>query len=189
MIIGIAGRIGSGKTTIARYLVKKYNFQRSSYSAMLTDLFLATKDPNTVPSRRDLQDIGCQLTDAIGHAGLTALLLREATAENIVIDGIRHPDSYHFLEQRYNTKFRLIFRDVPFRTRHVLLNARTQPPEVLSLVHFGELDNHPGEINVEKLKPYADLQLPYFDDTVQGYSIVDKFMLDLNKNYSSEQSS
>jgi dephospho-CoA kinase len=187
VIIGIAGRIGSGKTTIARYLVEKYNFKRLSYSAMLTDLFLATKGRSAVPTRRDLQNLGNQLTDAIGHAGLTALLLRAATVENIVIDGIRHPDSYQFLAQRYDTKFRLIFRDVPLSTRHILLNARTQSLREVSLVNFVEFDNHQAEINIEALKLYADLQLPFFDDIAQGYSVVDKFMHDLNKNNNTRQ--
>lgn len=37
MIIGLSGRIGSGKSTVSNYLVKKYGFQEMSFAESLKD--------------------------------------------------------------------------------------------------------------------------------------------------------
>lgn len=41
MIIGITGRIGSGKDTIAEYLIANYGYQRMSYASTLKDAVAA----------------------------------------------------------------------------------------------------------------------------------------------------
>jgi hypothetical protein len=38
MIIGLSGNIGSGKDTIANYLVEKYNFRKVSFASKLKDI-------------------------------------------------------------------------------------------------------------------------------------------------------
>ena len=38
MIIGLSGNIGSGKDTIANYLVDKYNFRKVSFASKLKDI-------------------------------------------------------------------------------------------------------------------------------------------------------
>jgi hypothetical protein len=175
MIVGTAGRIGSGKTTIARYLVEQYGFQRLSYSVMLTDLLRANK-AKVKPTRQDLQRLGCLLTDAIGHAGLTVILLREAKGEDVCIDGIRHYDSYKFLVHSYGHQFRLIYRDVPVNIRYLLHNRRSQPPDAISFADFETIDNHPGETGIDRLEAHADLKLSYFEDIAQLYKTVDTFI-------------
>src|SRR2546423_14305029 len=90
LVVGISGRIGSGKTTAGRYLESKYGFRYLRYSAVLAD-WLAT-DPE---SKAHLQKIGWEVM----AGGMQAELNRRLMAlipisADIVVDGLRHPLDY-----------------------------------------------------------------------------------------------
>ena len=55
MLIGITGKIGSGKSRIAKHIETKYGFRRLSTSDLLKSIL---KSKNIEPSRENLQDIG-----------------------------------------------------------------------------------------------------------------------------------
>ncbi len=173
MILGISGRIGSGKSTAVHYLVQHYSFQHLSYSALLIDLFRAKGDQNSEPARRDLQELGVLLTNIVGHPGLTVILLRGMKGERVVIDGLRHYDSYVYLKQNYGQQFRLLYRDLPIDLRYQLNNERLGPIKAISLLDFQKLDNHLSEVGIDKLKACADFFLPYFEDVIQMYQALD----------------
>jgi hypothetical protein len=173
MILGVSGKIGSGKSTSVRYLVQYHNFQHLSYSELLGDLFRAKNGRNSEPTRRDLQELGILLTNIVGHPGLTAMLLRGMRGERVVIDGIRHYDSYKFLVQNYGPQFRLLYRDLPINLRYQLNNERLGVPNAVSLADFQRMDNHLSEAGIDTLKIHADFVLLYFEDITQLYQALD----------------
>jgi len=56
LVIGITGRIGSGKTTVGRYLESRYGFQYLRYSGVLAD-WLANDPQN----KAHLQKVGWEV--------------------------------------------------------------------------------------------------------------------------------
>ncbi len=173
LILAIAGRIGAGKTTVANYLVQSYGFQRLSYSAMLKDLFRANRDLNCEPTRHDLQELGNLLTNVVGHAGLTAMLMRAIRENRVVVDGVRHYDGYQYLVRQYGRHCRLIFRDLPISLRYRLHNERLGESRTTSFAHFQRMDGHPGEAGTDALEMHADFCLPWFENIAQLHQAVD----------------
>src|SRR5216683_7965931 len=120
LIVGITGRIGSGKTTVGRYLESRYGFQYLRYSAVLAD-WLA-KDPE---SRAHLQKVGWEVM----AGGMQAELNRRLSAEikpkvDIAVDGLRHPLDYETLAKSFSASFHLLYIDSRARIRFARLNHK-----------------------------------------------------------------
>src|SRR5580704_4518075 len=109
LVIGIAGHIGSGKTSAAKYLNSKYGFQYLRYSQVLSE-WLA-KAPE---SKSHLQEIGWEVM----HGGKQTELNRRLIAQikprgDIAVDGLRHPVDYESLRNSFLSSFRLVYIDSP----------------------------------------------------------------------------
>ncbi len=184
VILGISGKIGSGKTTAARYLAEQRGFQRLSYSAMLLELYEAKSQTGSRPSRLDLQEFGILLTNVVGHSGLTAMLVRGMVGSKAVVDGIRYLDGYEYLRRTYGPGFRLLYRDIPIAKRHLLHNQRAGASNAVSFAEFQSMDKHPAEIHVGQLREHADFLLPYAGDIGELYRRLDSIVLEITTGYS-----
>jgi dephospho-CoA kinase len=91
-VIGLAGPIGSGKTSVALGLASALNCSVASFGTYVRELAVRS---GRGTSRDTLQEISEQLIDLIGLRGLTRNVLASAVWDrehSLVVDGIRHPD-------------------------------------------------------------------------------------------------
>src|SRR6266849_10287062 len=87
LVIGITGRIGSGKTTVGRYLEARYGFQYLRYSEVLAEW--RAKDPE---SKAHLQEVGWEVMAGGMQAELNRRLVEEIKpGSDVAVDGLRHP--------------------------------------------------------------------------------------------------
>ena len=172
------GKIGSGKSTVSRYLSEKYGFQHLSYSALLKEMIQLIKGEQFKPTRTELQDFGSLLTDLIGHQGLTYILLRGMVCENIVIDGIRYYEGHLFLSSNYKNKYHLIYREVPIEKRFSLYNNRVNPDEKISFDEFKRVNLNKSEENIDQLKTYAHKLIPFIPDQELLNREIDKTIIE-----------
>lgn len=111
-LIGLMGKIGSGKTTVAQILVNNYGFVKVSFAdalkQMLVNAKIITYDEafvNKTPYAREmLQKIGTDLIrnqiDKDFWVKQTAILidkLRKKGIDKIVIDDVRFPNEHQFV--------------------------------------------------------------------------------------------
>jgi len=104
MILGLAGRAGTGKSTIANHLIEKYGFQKYSFAEPLKQMLLNAGmcsreelyGEKTANSRWLMQKIGTEIFKKQvdkdywikkAHENLSGL-----GSENIVIDDVRFPE-------------------------------------------------------------------------------------------------
>ncbi|HEV8523013.1 MAG TPA: dephospho-CoA kinase, partial [Terriglobales bacterium] len=113
LVIGITGRIGSGKTSAARYFEQVHGFQYVRYSHVLAE-WLAP-DPD---SKARLQQIGWEVMSGGMQGELNRrLITRLSPGRDCVVDGLRHPVDFESLQEAYQSQFCLLYVDCSAQKR------------------------------------------------------------------------
>jgi dephospho-CoA kinase len=174
IVIGIAGRMGAGKTTAARYVAAKYAFQYLRYSQVLSDWM--TLDPE---SKSDLQEAGWKVMAEGAQAELNRRLIANVKAQtNAVVDGLRHRIDYESLKDSFAHSFHLLYIDTPREERWKRLRARGvyANPEDFDLA-----DSHPVEQQIGSLRAYAALIIPNEGSLQDLYVALDRAIRDFER--------
>src|SRR5580704_7839332 len=166
LIIGIAGRIGSGKTTVGKYLESRYGFQYLRYSAVLADW--REQDPD---SKAHLQAVGWQVMASGLQAELNRRLVAQILPErDVAVDGLRHPLDYETLSSSFSSSFHLLFIDSPAQLRFQRLSAKGKYADIDA---FNSADSHLVEQKIDLLQSKGDPIIEN-DGSLQAlYGIVD----------------
>lgn len=150
IVVGVAGRIGSGKTEIAHLLEGQYGFQYLRYSIVLAEWY--GTDPS---AKARLQQVGWEVMSNDHQRELNSkLIARVDRNRDCVIDGLRHPIDFESLKSAFSSRFRLFFVDTPAEIRSERLRERYATRE-----QFVEADSHAVESNIGRLVPLANLVL------------------------------
>jgi dephospho-CoA kinase len=175
LVVGLTGRIGTGKTSGAKYLSSKYNFQYIRYSQVLAEW--QTNEPQ---SKIDLQEIGWKVM----AGGMQIDLNRRLTEKilpapvDVVVDGLRHRTDYDFLKESFGSSFHLLYIESPREARWNRLKHRDK---YRSLEAFERVDAHSVEQQIESLRIFATSVL-HNDGSLQDlYRALDKVIQQLRK--------
>lgn len=125
-IIGLVGRQGSGKGTIAKLLQKEYGAKLFRFSAILGDVLSRIAVEKT---RENLIALSEALRKTFGEDVLAYAIERDAAtsdADVVVIDGIRRVEDIAALEPL--PQFKLIFVDAPAKLRYERMRGRGEKP-------------------------------------------------------------
>jgi dephospho-CoA kinase len=148
LVIGIAGRIGAGKTTAAKYLVKAHGFKYLRYSQVLTERY---DGPGTGES---LQEVGWRVMSKGLQRELNAALIRKIQKSgDYAIDGLRHPVDLRSLRKEFGDRFLLLYIDAPARQRFTRVKRRRR---LKDMREFRNADAHPVEGRIPQLRLKAD---------------------------------
>jgi dephospho-CoA kinase len=150
LVVGITGRIGSGKTTVGRYLESRYGFQYIRYSEVLAEWRL--KDPE---NKAELQMAGWEVMAGGMQPELNRRLIARIMPDaDVAVDGLRHPLDYNTLNNSFAASFCLLFIDSPRRLRFERLNQKNKYADLAS---FDKADSEPVEQQINSLRPKAAL--------------------------------
>ncbi|MDR0604433.1 MAG: PHP domain-containing protein [Bacteroidales bacterium] len=112
IVLGLAGGIGAGKTTLAEYLKFKYGFGYFRYSQIICKLY------NCADDRKTLQELGIKIAqDTKRQKELSFAIVEEiklAPNKNYVVDGLRHKLDYDILKEHFGDRFKLLYVDSSF---------------------------------------------------------------------------
>lgn len=151
IVVGVAGRIGSGKTVLARRIERDFDFQYLRYSQVLADWFKA--DP---ADKARLQEIGGGVMAGADQIELNRRLLnRVERTRDAVIDGLRHPIDHSSLRNAFGDQFFLVYVDTPAEVRFQRLGNRYR-----SFAEFCDADAHSVESQIDSLRAAAAVILP-----------------------------
>ena len=150
LVVGITGRIGSGKTTIGKFLESNYSFQYLRYSAVLEEWRLPDSH-----SKAQLQKVGWEVMAGGMQTELNRLLIaRIASEKDAAIDGLRHPIDYDSLSDRFASSFHLIYVECATEHRWNHLKERRRYADRTA---FERADSEPVEQNIESLRLKAQV--------------------------------
>lgn len=163
--VGIAGRIGAGKTSAAQYLSSHHGFQYIRYSQVLS-AWLGNSQINT-----SLQSLGWKVMNGGKQSELNRRLMAQmAPNTNVVVDGLRHPIDYESLVKKFESSFHLLYIDAAEETRWLRLKGRAR---YQSVEQFEAADSHPVEQHIEKIKAKAEIVLSNEDSIEKLYASLD----------------
>ena len=165
LVIGITGRIGSGKTTVGKYFESKYGFQYLRYSAVLEEWRLPGSH-----SKSQLQEIGWDVACSMQSELNQRLIAKVTPGKDVAIDGLRQPTDYDSLSRTFGSHFRLIYVDCATEQRWDHINGKGRYADRAS---FDSADLHRVEQNIESLRPKANLVIRNEGLLVNLYSDVD----------------
>jgi dephospho-CoA kinase len=158
IFIGLAGRIGAGKTSAAQYVSSKYGFQYTRYSAILQDWF-----PAHGSNKDRLQKLGWDIMAGGRQVELNSRLLAGVDhSRSGVIDGLRHRVDFDSLSSTFGSSFRLVFLQARQETRFHRLGSRFS-----DYISFQEADSHPVEAHIDSLKAFASMII-LNDESLEG---------------------
>ena len=167
LVTGITGRIGSGKTTVGKYLESGYGFQYVRYSEVLAEW--RAKDPE---SKAQLQKVGWEVMAGGMQAELNRRLIARIKPDaDVAVDGLRHPLDYATLSSSFPESFRLLFIDSPPRLRFERLN---QKGKYADLTSFDTADSHLVEQQIDSLRVDATLVIRNEGSLQDLYATVDQ---------------
>ena len=154
MIIGITGKIGSGKDTVATILEDKEYLHISLSNILREDLLKQKKEIN----RENLVELGAQIRKNHGGEVLAERAYSRAK-EKTVITSIGRTEEVNFLKSK---GVKIIFVEAPQKTRYKRLKARRRENDPLTLKEFKKLDvleskGKNFERNIDAIKKKADI--------------------------------
>ena len=159
-IFGIAGQIGSGKSSAAKVATKFLHCTSLSFGGMIEEIL---RKENVEIDRDHLQDKGLKIINEIGYTGIAQLLLDTYSYNNrnsYVIEGIRHEDVSEYYKKLFNGFYFLIYIDCPIEERFRRIKGKNYKGIVINaLDDLRKIESHPVEQNTTTLKRIADIQI------------------------------
>jgi dephospho-CoA kinase len=172
LVIGIAGRIGAGKTTAARYLSSRRGFQYLRYSQVLSEW-------KGTGSKVGLQEIGWEVMAGGMQGELNRrLITRIRPDDDVAVDGLRHPLDYESLQSSFASSFHLLFIDCSEEQRW---SRKGVKHKYRTLSSFRAADSHPVEQHIESLRGKAALVLQNNQSLQDLFCALDEAMRMLGK--------
>ncbi|MBU0570038.1 AAA family ATPase [Patescibacteria group bacterium] len=133
LIIGITGTLGSGKGTVAEYLVEQKGFKSFSIRDYLSEIL---KGGNKKINRNSLVDLGNILRSKFGSSYLAEQLYKKAeiTDANSIIESLRNPGEIKSLRKKGN--FYLFATDADSQIRYERIKKRKSKTDKISFKEF-----------------------------------------------------
>jgi len=157
LVLGFAGKIGSGKSTVSAEVARTLGWSRASFGDYLRTV---AKSNGFGESREVLQELGASLVEKGVEEFCRAVLAHYQwnAGEPLVVDGIRHAEVVEALRRLVAPlELRVVFLDVDDNTRRARLRGIDEDiPKKLELVEAHSTEEQANE----RLPALADLRLP-----------------------------
>ncbi|MFZ2205744.1 MAG: AAA family ATPase [Minisyncoccia bacterium] len=161
LFIGIAGKISSGKSTIAHFIADTYAMPYTSSGEYLKQYCLLN---GLSVERKTLQDLGQKFVDEDPKVFFQNIVFSQGEQDYIVFDSIRHTAGIDFIKE-ISDKSILVYIDVDDKIRYERYCKRQKEGDIVKeFKEFLETDNHPTEKEIDEVKKYADLIIYAGDD-------------------------
>jgi dephospho-CoA kinase len=147
-VIGLSGPIASGKTTAGRFFESK-GFTYGRFSQVIKNI---VEKKGLEANRENLQAAGEEINKYKGQRWLgreLCKLLKDS--ENLVIDGLRHPEDHAFMIETFGASYHhvSIIAPLDIRRKRYIANESSENA-------FANAITHPVEQNVDKVAALAD---------------------------------
>ncbi len=159
IILGLVGEIASGKGTVVKYLVNKYQASSYRFSTPIRDVCQRLKIET---NRKNLQTMSAILRQTFGEDLFSKVMKEEAKNDNnnvVVIDGIRRPTDIIRLKEL--PEFKIIYVTANIKTRYQRLIKRAENSRDVLKTYSEFTQDHEAEteVAIPKIGEQADYKI------------------------------
>ncbi len=155
LVIGLSGKMGSGKTEISTYLSERYGAKQMRFSKILMDILERLHVPST---RSNLQKLGHGLRTCMGEDVLVKAFegdIAEIGSGIAVIDGVRYPNEVEMINGFENSM--VLYVDASQQLRYERCVKRGEKGEAsMSFEQFCENEGKETERHIDEVKGLSD---------------------------------
>jgi dephospho-CoA kinase len=174
LVIGLVGRIGSGKTAVSEYLQEKYGAKEHRFSQILMDILDRLYLPH---ERAHLQNLGRSLRAELGEDVIVNAFrqdLERDISEILIVDGIRYENEVELLKEKNGV---LLFVTAEPEVRYERAVKRGEKGEAeITFEQFLESEKAETEKHIEAIRESADYTIDN-SGTLEGlYKKVDEII-------------
>jgi len=158
LVIGLIGRIGSGKGFVGDYLCENYDAKRHTISEILSDILKRLHLP---VKREYLQKLGASLRSGLGHGVIVNALkgdIKKDKSQIIIIDGIRYMNEVEMLRGFENNLLLGVDANPKLRYERCVLRGEKDEGKI-TLSEFLENENRETEKYINDVMKESDYTL------------------------------
>lgn len=174
-VVGLAGRMGSGKTVVSDYLCRKYGAKQMRFSQILVDVLKRLHLP---PTRENLQKLGHVLRVSVGETVVVDAFredLKAIDSDVVVIDGVRYHNEVDLVKSFPRNI--LVYLDASPRLRYERCVSRGEKGEKnISFEDFVAAEQRETERYLDEIKAAADYVIVNEGTLEELYRRVDEIM-------------
>ncbi len=175
LVVGLAGRIGSGKSVAGRYIARKYRGEIFRFSDVLSDILNRL---SLDCSRDNYISLGSALRDSFGNGVIAQALkldILRSGARVAVVDGVRYPEEAEMV--RSFEKSIIVYIHADERVRYERTRARGEKAEGgESYEQFLAHDSAETERLIEEVRKMADIVIDNSGSVEELYAKLDEMM-------------
>ncbi len=159
LVLGITGKRGSGKDTVAEYFKKKYGFRVLTYTDHVLGPIL--KKGRKAITRMNLISLALEMRKGKGNHVLTELICEKIGDEGFwVISGVRYPEEYDHFKLYFGVNFKFIKVECEAKKRHKRIRKRgTKGEGSMMFKEFMEIENKETEKIINKTIELAEFSV------------------------------
>ena len=176
IIIGLVGKIASGKGTVAEYLEKKYNANTYRFSTILRDIL---KRLHYEISRTNMQTMSTVLRKNFGEDLFAKVIAEDVKKDNnklIIIDGIRRMEDIKFLNEMDGFILTKIIADPEIRYKRLIERTENKGDSQKTYENFLDDEQKETETLIPIVMEQAKKELNNNNDFEYLYNQIDKIL-------------
>lgn len=181
IILGLSGEIASGKGTIAKHVIEKYNGNSHRFSTSLRDVL---KRLYIDDSRENMQNLSSILRGQFGQDILAKIIFndtKEDSKDVVVVDGVRRADDIIHLREMNNFKLIYIETDLEKRYERITKRGENADDNTKTFEEFKKDQEGEAEQQIKGLKEIADFVIDNNGTLEELYAKVDEIISNLQK--------
>ncbi|MCD6381495.1 MAG: AAA family ATPase [Candidatus Aenigmarchaeota archaeon] len=188
IVIGLTGYAGSGKTTVAKYLNKKYGFTVYMFSQIVErearKMGLLRDGTSLEEKKRILSEVGAKIREKYGRKSIFAEMLvgeiNNDRPEKVCVDGFRSEEEVETFRKNF-PKFLLIFLHADPEKRYERRKAE-DPGMKMVLEEFLERDERDKKIiGMDKMEKLANIIIYNSGTLEELYKKIDEVVSEIEQ--------
>ncbi len=184
IVIGVSGRIGSGKSKVCEYFSNRYGANRLKFSDILKDILSRLYLP---PERENFQKLGKSLRDAFGDDIVAKAMKQDIAGVKggiVVVDGVRYRSEAEMIKS-FENSFIIYVKAATMVRYERTLHRSEKGEEKNSYKKFLISENAETEKHIDEVEALADFVVVNEGSFEELYSRLDEISEKILKSQAS----